>query len=379
MTPLSRRALVTGGGGFIGSHVVDALVRAGTDVVVYDDFRTGHREFLADAQAIGRLTIETADVLDQERLTAAMEGCDLVVHLAANADVRRGLEAPTRDLQQNTVATSHVLEAMRAQNVTRIAFSSTGSVYGEPVVFPTPEDAPFPVQTSLYGASKLAGEGLLAAYATGYGFTAVVFRFVSILGERYTHGHVFDFVRSLQADPTRLRVLGDGSQEKSYLYVADCVAGIMRALDTHADEAGFFVYNLGHPDTLVVNDSVAHICAEMGVQPVVETTGGARGWIGDSPLIHLDCARIRAPGLGPPGHHSRRGRPDGRLAARQSRGLGKDVMSVIATRAPLRVSSGVAGPTCRPTTRSTKVSSSPVRSTSTSTCWCTRCSSRPTG
>ena len=130
-----------------------------------------------------------------------MAGCDTVFHLQANADVRHGLERPRVDLEQNTIATSNVLEAMRAAGATRIAFSSTGSVYGEPEVFPTPEDAPFPVQTSLYAASKLAGEGLIGAYAHGFGFTGVVFRFVSILGERYTHGHVFDFFRALQRRP----------------------------------------------------------------------------------------------------------------------------------------------------------------------------------
>src|SRR5205823_5590372 len=158
------------------------------------------------------------DVLDQESLARALDGCDVVFHLAANADVRHGLEHPQRDLEQNTVATSTVLEAMRAAGVTSIVFASTGSIYGEPDVFPTPEDSPFPVQTSLYAASKLAGEGLISAYCHGYGFTGAIFRFVSILGERYTHGHVYDFVRSLRSDPTRLTVLGDGRQEKSYLY-----------------------------------------------------------------------------------------------------------------------------------------------------------------
>ena len=150
-------------------------------------------------------------------------------HLQANADVRHGLERPRQDLEQNTIATATVLEAMRAEGVTRIAFSSTGSVYGEPEVFPTPEDAPFPLQTSLYGASKLAGEGMIGAYAHGFGFTGVVLRFVSILGERYTHGHVYDFYCALKRDPHRLRVLGDGRQEKSYLYVEDCIDGILAA------------------------------------------------------------------------------------------------------------------------------------------------------
>jgi len=288
-----RRFLVTGGAGFIGSHVVDALLAEGADVVVYDNFRTGRKEFLVDAIARGASVVK-GDLLDQDRLTEAMHGCDTVIHLAANADVRHGLEHPRLDLEQNTIATSNVLEAMRAQGVRRIAFSSTGSVYGEPEIFPTPEDAPFPVQTSLYAASKLACEGLLAAYATGYEFTAVIFRFVSILGERYTHGHVFDFWKALGEDPTHLRVLGDGRQEKTYLYVADCVAGILRGLVEHDSQPGTVIYNLGHTETVIVDDSVAHICAELGVRPRIEKTGGRRGWTGDSPLIHLECSKMHA-------------------------------------------------------------------------------------
>ena len=268
-----RRVLVTGGAGFIGSNLVDALAASGVEVVIYDDFRTGRRPFVENALGTGLATLVEADVLDQATLTGAMQGCDLVVHLAANADVRYGLDHPTRDLEQNTIATSCVLEAMRAAGVRRIAFSSTGSVYGETTVFPTPEDAPFPLQTSLYGASKLAGEGLLSAYAIGYGMSAVVFRFVSILGERYTHGHVFDFWRSLRQDPTELRVLGDGRQQKSYLYVRDCVAGILRGITAHAEDTGCFVYNLGHPDTLVVDDSVRYICEQLGVSPQVRQDG----------------------------------------------------------------------------------------------------------
>jgi UDP-glucose 4-epimerase len=189
---------------------------------------------------------------------------------------------------------------MRAAGVSRIGFSSTGSVYGEPVVFPTPEDAPFPTQTSLYGASKVAGEGMLGAYAHGFGFTSLVFRFVSILGERYTHGHVFDFYRALKRDPARLPVLGDGRQRKSYLYVGDCVAAILTAVDAHADGAGdFAVYNLGTDETVVVDDSIATITGHMGIEPLLEYAGGTRGWAGDSPLIHLDCRRIRSLGWAP--------------------------------------------------------------------------------
>jgi UDP-glucose 4-epimerase len=294
-----KRACITGGAGFIASNLADRLSAQGVEVVIVDDFRTGRREFVADALACPGVRLIEGDVLDADVMREAVAGCDWVFHLQANADVRFGLEDPQRDLKQNTIATSNVLEAMRSQGVRQIAFSSTGSVYGEPEVFPTPEDAPFPIQTSLYGASKLAGEGLIAAYAAGYGFTGVIFRFVSILGERYTHGHVFDFYCALKRDPTRLRVLGDGRQEKSYLYVSDCIEAILAAAERHRDEAGAHVYNLGTQETVVVDDSVAIITEHMGLQPQIEHTGGRRGWTGDSPLIDLDTQRIRGLGWRP--------------------------------------------------------------------------------
>ena len=294
-----RRVCITGGAGFIGSNLADRLSAEGVQVTLLDDFRSGRREFIAAALARGGVTLYEGDVLDSALLREAVRGCDWVFHLQANADVRRGLEHPRRDLEQNTLATANVLEAMRAEGVSRIMFSSTGSVYGEPAVFPTPEDAPFPLQTSLYAASKLAGEGLIEAYAAGYGFTGLICRFVSILGERYTHGHVFDFFCALQRDPTRLRVLGDGRQEKSYLYVGDCVAAILTAAARHEQEPGAHVYNLGTEETVIVDDSVAIISAQLGLSPEVVHTGGKRGWTGDSPLISLDTARIRALGWRP--------------------------------------------------------------------------------
>jgi UDP-glucose 4-epimerase len=293
-----ERVLITGGAGFIGSTVADRLLDQGVEVAILDDFRTGRREFIAGALERGAELFE-GDILDLDLLGRAVQGCDTVFHLQANADVRHGLDHPQRDLEQNTIATSNVLEAMRAAGAKRICFSSTGSVYGEPEVFPTPEDAPFPVQTSLYAASKIAGEGLIGAYAHGYGFTGIIFRFVSLLGERYTHGHVIDFYRALKRDPTRLRVLGDGRQEKSYLYVQDCVSAILTAVAHHGDEPGAHVYNLGTDATVVVDDSIALITARMGVEPTIEKTGGTRGWAGDSPLIHLETAKIRSLGWAP--------------------------------------------------------------------------------
>jgi UDP-glucose 4-epimerase len=295
-----RRVCITGGAGFIGSTLADSLSARGVEVVVVDDFRTGRREFVADLLARPGTRLVEGDVLDQSLLEDAFVGCDWVFHLQANADVRYGLDHPLRDLEQNAVATSTVLEAMRAVGATKIAFSSTGSVYGEPEVFPTPEDAPFPVQTSLYAASKLAAEGMIGAYAHAFSFVGLIFRFVSVLGERYTHGHVFDFFCALQRDPTQLRVLGDGRQEKSYLYIQDCVAGIVAGVEAHDRDSGTtWIYNLGTDETLVVDDSIRLITAHLGVSPSVKYTGGRRGWPGDSPLISLDCSRIRALGWKP--------------------------------------------------------------------------------
>lgn len=292
-----RRALITGGAGFIGSTLADRLLADGCEVVIYDNFSRGRQEYVEAAVTKGA-SVVVGDVLDSDLLRRSLDGCDTVFHLAANADVRRGLEHPQRDLEQNTIATSTVLEAMRGAGVSVIAFSSTGSVYGEPDLFPTPEDCPFPTQTSLYGASKLAGEGLIEAYCHGFGFTAAIFRFVSILGERYTHGHVYDFFRSLRDDPARLTVLGDGRQEKSYLYVGDCIEGMLVGLGATASGT-VSIFNLGTEETIIVDDSIALIADYLGVAPLLEYTGGSRGWPGDSPLILLDCTRIRALGWQP--------------------------------------------------------------------------------
>jgi UDP-glucose 4-epimerase len=295
-----KRVCVTGGAGFIGSTLVDRLSAGGVEVVVVDNFSTGHRQFVADALRREGVSLVEGDVLDTALLEAAFVECDWIFHLQANADVRHGLEHPRVDLEQNTIATSNVLKAMRASGVRRIAFPSTGPVYGEPDVFPTPEDAPFPMQTSLYGASKLAAEGLIEAYATGYGFIGVIFRFVSILGERYTHGHVFDFCRALARDPTRLPILGDGRQEKSYLYVQDCIDAFLLAVAHHRDDVGTaHIYNLGADETVHVDDSVRIVTECLSLTPKLEYAGGRRGWPGDSPLIHLDTARIRALGWQP--------------------------------------------------------------------------------
>ncbi len=299
-----QRIFVTGAAGFIGSTLVDRLLTGGKSVVGWDNFSTGQRRFLADALKHPAFTLCQGDNLDLSALTRAMAGCDTVFHFAANADVRFGTDHPEKDLQQNTIATFNVLEAMRANGIKRIGFSSTGSVYGEAAVIPTPEDAPFPLQTSLYGASKLACEGLIQAYAEGFGFEGTIFRFVSILGERYTHGHVFDFYQQLLEHPDHLRVLGDGQQRKSYLYVQDCIDAILHVIDrpessATASSARTRIYNLGTSEYVRVNDSIRFICGALGLQPELRYTGGDRGWIGDNPFIFLDTARIQSTGWKP--------------------------------------------------------------------------------
>jgi UDP-glucose 4-epimerase len=287
---------ITGAAGFIGSNLTDRLISDGHTVIGYDNFSTGKEKFLSDAGKNANFKLIKGDTLDIDNLTKAMSGCGMVFHLAANADVRFGLEHPGKDLEQNTVATFNVLEAMRANGIKDIAFSSTGSVYGEAKQFPTPEDAAFPVQTSLYGASKLACESMISAYCEGFGLRTWIFRFVSILGERYTHGHVFDFYKSLMKNRSELTVLGNGHQKKSYLYVQDCIDAMLLAV---AHPGKVSIFNLGLDGYCQVNDSISWISENLRLSPKLTYSGGDRGWIGDNPFIFLDASRIKKLGWKP--------------------------------------------------------------------------------
>jgi UDP-glucose 4-epimerase len=294
-----KTAFVTGVAGFIGSNLTDRLLADGYKVIGWDNLCTGNTRFLVGAESNSCFRLIRGDNLDLPSLTAAMADCEMVFHLAANADVRFGLQHPRRDIEQNTLATFNVLEAMRANGIKRIAFSSTGSVYGEATVIPTPEDAPFPIQTSLYASSKLAGESLISSYCEGFGFEGYIFRFVSILGERYTHGHIFDFYRQLLDHPDHLRVLGDGKQRKSYLYVGDCINAMLHVLNLNTAQGakhGVQIYNLGTEEYVQVNDSISIICRNLGLDPQLEYSGGERGWVGDNPFIFLDTKKIRGTG-----------------------------------------------------------------------------------
>ncbi|MFH1724580.1 MAG: NAD-dependent epimerase/dehydratase family protein [Elusimicrobiota bacterium] len=290
-------AFVTGGAGFIGSHIVDRLIRGGRRVTVYDNLSTGRRLFLRRHRGQARLRFVRGDILDEARLRRAMRGHDTVFHFAANADVRGGVRDTRVDLEQNTIGTHRVLEAMRRTGARRVVFASSATVYGEPERFPTPEDAPL-IQTSLYGAAKASAEHLIEAYGNYFGIQGRIFRFVSWVGERYTHGVVCDFVRKLRRSPRALEIMGDGRQRKSYLDVRDGIAGIFAAL--RSGKGRTQVYNLGHRGVLTV-DAVADIVrAEMGLGSVrYRHTGGVRGWPGDSPVVLLDTRRIRALGWRP--------------------------------------------------------------------------------
>jgi UDP-glucose 4-epimerase len=291
------KVLVTGGAGFIGSHVVDELLHRGDTVVVYDNLSTGFKVHLEDAARTGRLTLIQNDILSTRALAQAMEGVRTVFHLAANADVRGGQQRTAIDLEQNIVGTHSVLEAMKMVQAEEIVFTSSATVYGEPSLFPTPETYA-PQQTSLYGASKLAAEAMIQAYSEYFGIRSYAFRFVSWIGERYSHGVVFDFVNKLRENPNRLEILGDGSQKKSYLHVQDGIRGMFLAMERIRDLKN--VINLGHLECVDVSHVARWVCEEMGLKDVsYDYTGGARGWLGDSPFVHLDISKLQAVGFNP--------------------------------------------------------------------------------
>ena len=290
-----NKVFVTGAAGFIGSNLIDRLLKDGYKVVGWDNLSTGRIRFIEEALKNPNFTLIQGDNLNVSALSEAMIGCDVVFHLAANADVRFGLNHPSKDLNQNTIATFNVLTAMKERGIKKIIFSSTGSVYGESTVIPTPENAAFPIQTSLYGASKVACESMIQAYSEGYGFESYIFRFVSILGERYTHGHIFDFYKQLIEHPEYLNVLGDGTQRKSYLYVQDCVDAMLHVLSLKS-ETKVNIYNLGTNEYVQVNESVRFIIDHLNLNPEIRYSGGNKGWIGDNPFIFLDTAKIRNTG-----------------------------------------------------------------------------------
>jgi UDP-glucose 4-epimerase len=291
------KILITGGLGFIGSNLADFYVKNNHQVNILDDFSTGKKEFLSKLNIIDKVKVFKGSLNNLDHIEKSMEGCDLVCHLAANADVRFGVEKPTKDLQINTIGTSNILITMKKMGIKKIIFSSTGSVYGEASQIPTKENSSFPIQTSFYGASKVAGEGLISSYCEAYDFQSWIFRFVSILGQHYSHGHIYDFIKQLRENPNELKVLGDGSQRKSYLHVDDCIRAIDCGFKNSNDKINIF--NLGTDEYCTVNKSINWITEKMKLNPKLIYSGGKQGWIGDNPFIYLCTQKIRNLGWKP--------------------------------------------------------------------------------
>lgn len=283
--------LVTGGAGFIGSHIVDILVKYGNEVVVYDNLSTGKLDFINHHKDKKSFSFIRADLLDSNKLNEAMKGVDFVYHMASNADIRHGTIDTRLDLEQNTLATYNVLEAMRIGNVKNIAFASSSVVYGEADVFPTPENYGPLIPISLYGASKLACEGLISAYSSIFGFRSWIFRFANIVGSRQTHGVLVDFIDKLRKNPLELEILGDGGQRKSYMLVEECVDALLYCVEQAKDVVNIF--NLGSQDQISVSRIAEILIEELGLEKtVVKYTGGKRGWPGDVPKMMLSIKKL---------------------------------------------------------------------------------------
>jgi UDP-glucose 4-epimerase len=293
-----KHVLITGGAGFIGSNLARRLVaERGCKVTVFDNLRTGNLANLADIAGSPLYQFVQGDIMELDALKAAMAGVDTVFHLAANADVRGGQENRRVDLEQNTTGTWNVLEACRGAGVKRFFFASSATVYGEPELFPTPETVPL-IQTSLYGASKLAGEAMAQAYSEYDDLQVIIFRFVSWTGPSYSHGVVRDFSGKLRQTPDRLHILGDGSQRKSFLDVRDGINGLLHAADHGTGRVQ--IYNVGHDEWLGVNDVARIVVDALGLPDVkFDYAGGERGWKGDSPFVLLDTTRLKATGWRP--------------------------------------------------------------------------------
>ena len=291
------RAFITGGAGFIGSNLADRLLEKKYEVVVFDDFSSGQMQFVEHNLKNPLYILTEGDVLDKADLSNAMRDCDIVFHFQANADVKGGMKNTNIDVEQNIIGTHNVLEAMKINDIKHIVFASSATVYGEPEQIPTPENIA-PVQTSLYGASKYAAEALIQAYCEYFEIRCWIFRFVSFMGPRYSHGVIFDFLKKLKDDPSHLHILGDGTQRKSYLHVSDGINAILLALEKATEKINIF--NLGNKEWINVKDLADIVCATLGFDNVNYIfEGGIRGWKGDSPFVHLDIAKISSLGWNP--------------------------------------------------------------------------------
>ncbi len=280
--------VVTGGAGFIGSHVVDRLVEEDR-VIVIDNLSSGRREFVNPEAEFIR-----ADLAIDE-LTQLLRGADEVWHIAANPDVRIGAENPDAIYRNNVLATYRLLEAMRRAGVERLIFTSTSTVYGEASVIPTPEDYP-PHPISIYGASKLACEALIESYAHTFDMKCWIYRFANVIGRRSTHGVIYDFIMKLRANPEELEILGNGEQNKSYIYIDDCIDAMFFGLKA---DGKVNVFNIGTEDQIKVRRIAEIVCEEMKLSPTFRFTGGDRGWKGDVPVMLLSIERLKKLGWRP--------------------------------------------------------------------------------
>ena len=297
------RIVVTGGAGFIGSHLVELLVSKGHEVTIVDNFSTGRMEYIESVVGSPSVRLIRGDLRDPQVALEAVKGSDAVYHLAANPEVRIGSQRPDEIFEQNVVVTYNVLEAMRRAGVRAIAFASSSTVYGEAKKIPTPEDYAPLEPISIYGGSKLASEGLISGYAHTFKWSAVSFRLANVVGPRSTHGVIYDFVNKLRRNPAELEVLGDGTQSKSYVHVSDAVRG-MYELFTKVMERGvtYEVFNIGTGDRVSVMEIARIVSEEMGLSPRIYTTGGVdggRGWIGDVKVMQLDISKAARWGWSP--------------------------------------------------------------------------------
>lgn len=289
------RAIIVGGAGFIGSHLCDRIVSEGGSVTIYDNMSVGKPAFIAAALQTGRATLEVGDALDLEHLTRAMDGHDTVFHLAANPEARWGLERTRLDLEQGTIATYNALEAARLAKVPTFVFSSSGTVYGN-FSEPCGELDLGHLPISLYGASKFAGESLIASYVECFGLRGRIARFGNVVGPRGTHGAILDFCKKLASHPDYLDVLGNGAQAKPYLHVSDCVSGLLH-IRAHAT-LPLEVFNLAPPDTTSVR-RIAGLCVAASPNPTarIDFGSGTQGWPGDVPVSRIKPDKLAAAGF----------------------------------------------------------------------------------
>lgn len=315
----ATKQFVTGGAGFIGSHLVDRLLGEGNIITVYDNLISGKKENIAGHFYDENFTFIEADLLDFKTLKEAMRGHDIVWHLGANTDIPGGNQVTDLDLKNCTTGTYNVLEAMRHNGINQLLFTSTSAVYGEIEKLPTAEDDGPILPISLYGAGKLAGEGLVSAYCHLFNIRACMFRFGNVVGHRMGHGVIFDFIAKLRKNPEELEILGDGTQDKNYFLVEDCIDGMLCALENSRKQCD--VFNLGSETNINVTTIARIITAEMGLNGIpLRYTGGKRGWPGDVPIVHFSLRKIA--GLGwEPKHTSEEAV---RIAARRL--LGKEAM-----------------------------------------------------